>query len=113
MELGSAPTTVLFVPMPRMVTCAAPVCCEIVTDGTTPASPSTVCTPICSSVRAGRTVIATGVDWTSAAPVFVAVTVTLSENDDRASTISSVAAAAPTSISVLHGANSRSVAVTR
>ena len=90
-ELGSAPATVLFVPMPRMVTCAAPVCCEIVTAGTKPARPSTVWTPSCSSVLAGSTVIAMGVDWISAAPVFVAVTVTLSENEETASTRSSVA----------------------
>ena len=46
-----------------------------------------------------------GVDWISAAPVFVAVTVILSENEDRASTMSSVARPAPTSTSVLHGSN--------
>ena len=42
---------------------------------------------------AGSTVIATGVDWTSAAPVFVAVTVTLSASEETASTTLSVAAA--------------------
>ena len=81
MELGSAPTTVLLVPMPRMVTCAAPVCGETIRVGTKPASPSTVWIPNCSSVLPGSAVTAMGVDWTSAAPVFVAVTVTLSENE--------------------------------
>ena len=33
---------VLLVPMPRMVTCAAPVCCEIISVGAKPARPSTV-----------------------------------------------------------------------
>ena len=47
------------------------------------------CTPICSSVLAGSTVIATGVDWTSAAPVFVAVTVNLSGCAEMASSKSS------------------------
>ena len=63
-----------------------PGCCDIVTVGTTPARPSTVCTPICSRAVAGSTVMAMGVDWISAAPVFVAVTVTLSETEDTAST---------------------------
>ena len=60
--------------------------CETVTVGTRPARPSTVCTPISSRAVAGNTVMATGVDWTSAAPVFVAVTVILSATEDTAST---------------------------
>ena len=46
-----------------------------------------------------------GVDWMSAAPVFVAVTVILSENEETASTRSSVAEPPSTSTSVVRGSN--------
>ena len=62
------------------------VLCETVTVGTRPARPSTLSTPSCSIVRAGSTVMAMGVDWISAAPVFVAVTVVRSANEDTART---------------------------
>ena len=112
MELGSAPTTVLFVPMPRMVTIAAPVCCEIVTEARRQRGPSRL-NPSCSSVLAGSTVTAIGVVWMSAAPVFVAVTVTLSENGEVASTRSSAAGTAFSSTSAVRGSNPARVAVTR
>ena len=105
MELGSAPASTTFVPMPRMVTCASPVCCETVSVGTKPARPSTVVTPNCSSVLAGSAVTAIGVLWMSAAPVFVAVTVTRSPSKPMASTTSSVATPASISIVVVRGSN--------
>ena len=54
---------------------------------------------------AGSAVTAIGVVWMSAAPVFVAVTVTLSESEETASTRSSVAGPAPMSISAVLGSN--------
>ena len=63
MELGSAPATAEFEPIPRMVTSGVPTgLCETVTVGTKPARPSTLSTPSCSIVLAGSTVMATGVD---------------------------------------------------
>jgi hypothetical protein len=52
-----------------------------------------------------------GVDWRSAAPVFVALTVTRSENDARSSTTSRLVEPPSTSRSILHGSNPRSEAV--
>ena len=46
-----------------------------------------------------------GVAWISAAPVFVAVTVILSESEPTVSTQSSVAAPASISIAVVRGSN--------
>jgi hypothetical protein len=56
-------------------------------------------------VPAERAVTAIGVAWISAAPVFVAVTVILSESGPTVSTQSSVAATASISIDVVRGSN--------
>jgi hypothetical protein len=98
--------------MPRIVICASPACCETVSAGTIPARPSTVRSPNWSSDLAESTVTAMGVDWMLAAPVFVAVTVTVPENEETASTKSSAAAPTPMSISVVRGSNPVRRAVT-
>ena len=81
MELGSAPATVLFVPMPRMVTCASPVCCEIVTRRHEAGEAFDRLDSQLLERPGGKHGHGKGVDWISAAPVFVAVTVIRSENE--------------------------------
>ena len=112
--LGSAPATVLFVPMPRMVTRGGSP--GVLRDRDRRHHARKAFDRLHSQLLEGpcrKHRIAMGVDWTSAAPVFVAVTVTLSASEDTASTTLSVAVVAPTSIWVLDGSNPLNAAVTR